>query len=254
MAAREKATASLETAPAFAPNDFRAFERHKWSDPDANAERLVLKRKLQAMGEPVLAHLKAHGAELALRTSIHNPFKFNGNRVDALWFYLAPADTAKRPLRDLLGVEFAADTDANYVHANLVTAIDFTGITIGVRVHERAWWDVQNLKARATTREGAEEFARLLNEVKGGYALTLHDWKQKHVCGGIKWDDVLNVFRYCEPGKHRVHVQRFVSKDDPAALSPTLIQQVAAEFVTLLPVYRFILWSPDNNHLGMKRA
>ncbi len=254
MPAKTKATARLEDAPAFAQNDFRAFERHKWSDPEANPERLVLKRKLQSMGEPVLAHLQASGADLTLRTSIHNPFKFNGNRVDALWFYLAPGDSAKRPLRDLLGVEFASDTDANYVHANLVVAIDFAQVSLGLRVHERAWWDVQNVKARAGTREGAEQLANLLNGVTGGYALTLHDWKQKLECGSVKWDAVMNLFRYCEPGRHRIHVQRTLSKTDPRVTDPTLIQQVAAEFVTLLPVYRFILWSPDNNHLGMKRA
>lgn len=250
----KKPNADFAAAPRFAARDFLAFERHKWSEPECNAERLLLKRKLQGMGEPILCQLAAAGGELTLRTSIHNPFTFNGYRVDSLWLYLAPSDKAKKPLKDLLGVDFAADTDASYVHANLFLEIDFNGLNMGLRVHERAWWDTQNAKSRCGERAGAEEFARVLNGVAGGYALTLHDWKQKYPCGALKWDDVMNFFRYCVPGQHRLMVTKSIPKGDPRVESAELLPAVAAEFATLLPVYDFLLWSPERSFLGMKRA
>lgn len=241
----------LEDLPPFTGADFLAFERRKWSNPDCNGERLVLKRKLHAIGEPLRLAVKKAGEDLALRTSIHNPYVFNGHKVDNLRLYLAPADKAKKPLRDLLGVEFAPDTDASYVHANLVLAIDFDGLKIGIRVHERAWWDTQNMKGRCRDREGAEEFAAALNALPPTYVLTLHDWKREYRCGSIRWDEVLEFFRYFEPGTHRVRVTRDVPKDDPLATDPALFAEVATEFAAMVPLYRFILWSPENNRLGL---
>lgn len=249
----KRASVRLDELEPFTAQDFRAFERHKWADAEYNAERLQLKRKLHRIGEPLRAAVAAAGEDLTLRTSLHHPYVFNGHRVDSLWLYLAPADAAKRKLRDLLGVEFAADTDASYVHANFILAIDGAGLEMGLRVHERAWWDSQNAKGRCATREGAEEFARLLNDVPGGYALTMHDWKGSLPCGAVKWDGVLNYFRYFEPGRHRLRVVRTIPKDSPEAGDPGLFTRVAEEFQRMVPVYRFLLWSPENNHLGMRR-
>ncbi|MFH0945297.1 MAG: hypothetical protein V2A76_08885 [Planctomycetota bacterium] len=248
-----KKVLAFEQLPRIGEGDFRAFEPHKWRDPEYNAERLLLKRKLAVIGEALRAHLKRAGEELTLRTSIHNPYVFNGNKVDSLWLYLAPSDRAKQPLCDLLGVEFSADTDASYVHANLVLAVEFEGVKLGLRVHERAWWDTQNLKSICSSRDGAERFAGLLNGVEGEYALTLHDWKKEYRCAQIRWDDLLNYFRYFEPGTHRIHVSRRVPKGDLRLEEEGFYAQVAREFESLLPIYRFILWTPENNHLGMKK-
>lgn len=253
MPPRRKPAKSLAEAPPIAERDFLAFERHKWSDPEANPERLLLKRKLQAIGEGLNARLAVAGGDLTLRTSIHNPYTYNGNRVDSLWLYLAPSDKEKKALRDLLGVEFASDTDASYVHANLVLEIDYHGLNLGLRVHERAWWDTQNLKGRCSERKGAEEFAGLLDGVVGEYALRIHDWPAKHAVRGMKWDGLMGVLRHFEPGQHRLRIWRSIAKADPEWRDPAFYERVAEEFVSLLPVYRFIVWSPTNNFLGMKR-
>ncbi len=245
--------ARIEDAPPLEPRDFVAFEKHKWSNPEYNDERLRLKRKLQAIGEPVLAALTAAGGDLTLRTSIHNPYKFNGNKVDSLRFYLAPGDKAKKDLRDLLGVEFAEDTDASYVHANLVFAVDHEGLRLGLSVHERAWYDTQNLRNLCSTREGAERVTAALNGVPSTYAMMLHDWQKQYPCGGLKWDDLLAFFRYFEAGKHRIVVTRRIAKTSPEITSPEFYPSVVAEFTALLPVLDLITWRTTNNHLGMKR-
>lgn len=248
-----KAPPRLEDAPRLDPKDFLAFEKHKWSNPDYNDERLRLKRKLEAIGKAIHAALGPAGADLALRTSIHNPYKFNGNRVDSLRFYFAPGDKAKKELRDLLGVEFAEDTDASYVHANLVFAVDFEGVRLGITVHERAWYDTQNLRNLCSTRSGAEEFVAALNAVPPGYAMMLHDWQKRYPCGALKWDDMLEFFRYFEAGKHRITILRRIAKSDPEILAPEFFATVAGEFRSLAPVLAKILWRTTNNHLGMKK-
>lgn len=250
----KKKAANLDSAPLLEAKDFLAFERRKWSDPESNDERLRLRRKLQAIGEPIQAALEAAGEKLTLRTSIHNPYKFNGNKVDSLRFYLSPSDQAKRDLKGLLGVEFAEDTDASYVHANLICSLDFEGARVGLTVHERAWYDTQNLRNLCSVREGAERFVAALNGVPATYALQLHDWQKLYRCGQLKWDDAVQFFRYFEPGAHRIAVTRRLAKADPVLTSAGFATQLAQEFATLLPIYRLILWRPDNNHLGLRRS
>lgn len=247
-----KAPPRLEDAPRLEPRDFLAFERHKWSNPDCNDERLRLKRKLEAIGKAVHGALGKDGADLALRTSIHNPYKFNGNKVDSLRFYLAPSDKAKKELRDLLGVEFAEDTDASYVHANLVFTLDFEGVRMGISVHERAWYDTQNLRNLCAKREGAEAFVAALNRVPDHYVMLLHDWQKRYPCGALKWDDMLEFFRYFEAGKHRITIQRRIPKTDPEVFADGFYATVASEFLALTPVLEMILWRTANNRLGMK--
>jgi hypothetical protein len=243
----------LEDAPLLDPKDFLAFEKHKWHSDEYNAERLQLKRKLQIVGEAIAPLLAAAGGDFTVRTSIHNPYKFNGNKVDSLRFYFAPGDKAKKELRELLGVEFAEDTDASYVHANLVCTLDFTGIRVGLTVHERAWYDTQNVRGLCATREGAERFIAALNGVPPTYALKLHDWQKLYPCGSLKWDDMLAFFRYFEAGKHRITVLRELPKSTSEIYAPGFYASIAAELTTLLPVYRLVLWSTSNNFLGMKR-
>lgn len=250
MASRKKI--SLDDLEPFSERDFEAFQKHKWSDPEYNPERLRLKRKLATVGEPLRAAVARAGEKLVLRTSIHNPYVFNGNRVDSLWLYLSPADAAKKPLRDLLGVEFQKDTDASYVHANLVVEIDGAGLEAGLRINQKAWWDTQNIKGRCSRREGAEELANLLNQVGEPYALIMHDWQRTWPCGQLAWDDIMEFLRYFEPGTHRLRLVRRIERGDPLATSAGLFPELAREFEKLVPVYRFVLWSPDNNHLGMK--
>lgn len=248
-----KTVVRLEDAPKLDPKDFLAFEKHKWSNPDYNDERLRLKRKLETIGKAIHAALGELGADFALRTSIHNPYKFNGNRVDSLRFYLAPGDKAKKELRDLLGVEFADDTDASYVHANLVFTVDFEGVRLGISVHERAWYDTQNLRNQCSTREGAAAIVALLNQAPATYALMLHDWQKRYVCGALKWDDLLEFFRYFEAGKHRITILRRIAKNDPELGSDSFFATVASEFTALCPVLGKILWRTSNNHLGMRK-
>ena len=94
--------------------------------------------------------------------------------------------------------------------------------------------------------------ARLLSAVPASYALRMHDWQGGPRCGSVKWDQVNETFRHCEPGRHRLAVWRSVKKDDPALGDKAFLAGLAEEFASLLPVYDFLLWSPANNHLFRK--
>jgi hypothetical protein len=80
----------------------------------------------------------------------------------------------------------------------------------------------------------------------------LHDWQKRYVCGQLKWDDILEYFRYFVPGQHRLAVTRQIPKGAPELAEADFYPRIVAEFASLVPVYRLILWTTDNNHLGMK--
>lgn len=249
-----KKVPTLHEVQPLASADFLAFEPHKRRDPDYNPERLRLRRKLQRIGEALGGRLAAAGERLVVRTSLHHPFVHNRFHVGSLSVALSPPPALKRRLTRLLGVEFREETEAGFAHTNFVLEVDREGATAGLRVHEKAWWDAQNLRNRIADREGLEALRSLLDALPRHYALSLDRKGREWRPGEVRWDDLLAFFRALEPGVRRIWVARRVAAEDPFATSRAFLEEVAEEFVALLPLYRFITWSPENDHLRLGGA
>lgn len=93
----------------------------------------------------------------------------------------------------------------------------------------------------------------MLNDVPGGYASGLHDGQGDLPCGSEASGDLLDRMRSFEPGRQRLRVTRVLSKDRPECVWQALFIERAEQFRMPLPGYRFIAWSPANDHLGMGR-
>ena len=244
--------ATDESAPKahFLDADFDTFAPHKHRDELFNEERRRLKGRLKLMGERVQKHLKKKKLPLELRTSLSHPYTYNGFKVDSMWFYLARPAKDRRALKDLMGPELGQDLDPNYLHLVLAVAIDHTHIEIAFRIHERAWWDTQNLKNKCEGREGAQAFAETLNPLEG-FSMFIHDWKKEYPCASASWGDIGTFMMYFKPGEHRLTIRKRIPRGDPRAVSAELIDEAAEWFEKGIPLYRFVSWSPENNHLGL---
>src|SRR5687768_4907923 len=95
----EKSFADLapkyETFPGFVARDFAAFEKRKQRDPQSNGERLLVKRKLAALGPPIAAALAAAGLEVEAKTSLSHPYTYNGFKVESMWVYFGRGEGLK---------------------------------------------------------------------------------------------------------------------------------------------------------------
>ena len=228
--------------------DFERFRPELQKNPEYNAERLEVRRKLEGIGKHLVKTLSAKGVALTSRASLHHPYKFNRFRVDSQWVYLSRDPKARKAIQRILGVDLGKDLDQNYVHVLLVLEVHEHGLEIALRVHKGAWWDGENLKRKTVAQEAREQFAATLHGVPA-FGLRIHDFRTVHACESITSGEIQQTLKYYTPGEHWLHIARAVSRDDPLVSDPAFLERVTEEFCALLPVYRYIAWGPKNNHL-----
>lgn len=230
------------------PTDFERFRPEVQANPEYNAERLAVRRKLDAIGKALAQRLGSAGAALTSRASLHHPYRFNRFKVDSQWVYLSRADKERRQLQRILGVELGQDLDQNYRHTLLVLEIHQHGLEMALRVHKDAWWDGTNLERKCVRAPERERLAALLREL-AGFGLHIHDFRNIHTCSSITSEELSETLRYYKPGEHWLHIEKEVPRDSTLVVADDFLAQLGTEFERLMPVYRFVAWSPENNFL-----
>ncbi len=240
----------LGKAVCFEEGDFHALSEPSARDPDANARRLSARRKLLTLAKATAQAAASAGTRLECRTSLHHPHAFNGMRVRRLWAYLIRPKADKRRLRSVLGPELGRDLDAAYRNAYLCLALEAEALEVSMRIHPDAWYDGQNLKHRLE-REGVGGWLVELNALSG-FRLRLHDWKGEWRCGELEPEMLEEFLSYYTPGEHALAVERrwpAPAGSRGAAIEPEAADELRAELLRLLSLYRFTAWSPTNDHL-----
>src|SRR5262245_20132376 len=203
--------AAAEPPTSFAASDFRAFEKEKWRNEAWNGDRLIVKRRLLALGKSLQDALKPAGLDLVARASLHHPYTFNAYCVSEMWTYLSRK--SRGALKMLFGEDLGKDLDPNYVQLLLLLSIDFDGVGLALRIHPQAWWEGQNVKNKCADETRLLEFRALLNALDG-FVLSIHDYKKEYRCGKLFRDDVSTFFQYYTPGNHWLNLRRRWAKDD----------------------------------------
>ena len=244
--ARRKTTTLTELR--FLPTDFERFRPELQRDPIHNAARLEVRRKLESLGKHLSEALAGKKLAFTSRASLHHPFRFNSYQVNSQWVYLSRAEKERRDLKRLLGVELGKDLDQNYVHVLLVLEIHHQGLGVALRVHKDAWWDGENLKRRARHSVAGAELATALRGLPG-YGLKIHDHRRIHECPSMTAAELVETMKYYTPGEHWINIHRQIPRDDPYVTEEGLLGRIENEMRILLPVYRLIRWTVDNNFL-----
>jgi hypothetical protein len=253
MAEQNKEPAALKGSVVFEQWDFACLSPRHERSPEVNDRRLNARRRLLTLGKAFVKQAKADGLALDVRTSLHHPHTFNGNRVRRLWAYVTRAKSEKTRLRKVLGRDLAKDLDSAYRNAYLCLAIEHDRLEVSLRIHPDGWYDGQNL-ANRVKREGLEGWLALLRELEG-FQLRLHDWKGEWRCGPDLSAEALEEFlRFWTPGEHQLVVDRRwpVQAQGPtleAATAEGVGEVLVAELARLVPLYRYAAWSEESDHL-----
>ena len=254
MTKQDTEPAPLAGGVEFEEWDFASLASAHERDPEWNDRRLNARRRLLTLGKAFAKQTKtATGLALDVRTSIHNPHGFNGNRVRRLWAYVTRAKAEKTRLRKVLGRDLAKDLDSAYRNAYLCLALEHDRLEVSLRIHPDAWYDGQNLKQRVEA-EGVEGLLEVLTSLEG-FQLRLHDWKGEWRCGPTLTREHLEEFlRFWTPGEHQLVVDRRwpVPADGvarQAACGSGVGEELLAELGRLLPLYRYGVWSAESDHL-----
>jgi len=242
--------------PALAPfeeGDFHALSEGLSRDPQYNDRRLVARRKLGTIAQAAVARIAEDSGgelELAQRTSLHQPHAFNHMRVRRLWAYICRGKAEKTRLKRVIGAELAKDLDAAYRNAYLCVALEAEALEVSLRIHKDAWYDGQNLLNRLKA-EGLEGWRAQLNRLDG-FRLRMDDWKGEWPCGRLGVDRIEEYLRYYKPGDHSLTVEcRFPAPAGArgAVLSADVPEGMVEELARLVPLYRFMVWSAESDHL-----
>ena len=186
MAKEDTEPTPLKGRAVFEPWDFESLAEGRARSSEFNDRRLAARRRLLGLGKAFVPRAKALGTSLEARSSLHHPHAFNGGAVRRLWTYITRAKGEKSKLRGVLGRDLAKDLDSAYRNAYLYLALEPTGFEVGLRIHQDAWYDGQNL-AKRVAAEGHRPWLEILGQLDG-YQLRLHDWKGEWRCGELDRD------------------------------------------------------------------
>lgn len=232
----------------FAPTDFERFHPDLQRNPEYNAARLEIRQKLDAFGKRLAKKLTAPELAFTSRASLHHPYRFNAYRVESQFVYLSRADKERRKIKSILGVDLGKDLDQNYVHVTLCLEIHHHGLEIALRVHQQAWWDGENLKRQIATEPGRERVAEALRQAVG-FGLRIHDHRSHLSCEAIDGNVLREKLAFYKPGDHWLHLEKSIARVDAFVTEPGLEERLVAEFERLIPAYRTIRWTEENNAL-----
>lgn len=233
----------------FRPEEFRLFEDRHRGDETLNAKRLAVRKRLQSIGEAAQAALGAAGLSLERRESLHHPFHVNHHRVVAQWTSLLRDAKARRAFARAVGPDLGKDVDPGHANLAFFVAIDEAGLQFGLRLGVEAWYDAQNFVNRAARNEAeSDRWREALREARGCF-VRIHDFESRFAAETLTRDQARDLFKYFRVGTHRLVVARAVGKDDPLATAADFLEEAVAGLRALAPVYAFMAWSPENDHL-----
>ncbi|MGC6487082.1 MAG: hypothetical protein ACON4Z_05525 [Planctomycetota bacterium] len=231
---------------AFLERDFKAYERHRQDDPEYNALRLSVRRKLKAIADKVKKEAKALGTDMGAQAGLHHPYTFNSYRVKEQRAYLCRGAKERKKLAAFFGDALGKDAETHYIQTVLEVCLDDQVVEAALRIHPQAWWDGENLKKQLLHDAAAmEEFCVQLKALPGGFNLKLHDWRADHWCASVTPGAVKELMQHYTPGEHWLHVQRQLPKEDALEMGGEADAWVRSSLLSLLPVYRMILWDPS---------
>jgi hypothetical protein len=198
----------------FVPGDFLVFEPHKQRDALYNEARRRVRAKLGALGKFAAKEVAARtGVRFDTKTSLNHPYSYNAYKVDAQWFTLYRPKSERGPLQAILGSEFKDDLDPSYQHV------------------------------QSPQRERLSEALKPL----AGYLLRIHDFQKHYRCEEMTPGMLATFAQYMKPGEHRFTLWRDWPDTAPELAGEGCPAFVVEELSRLVPAYRSIAWSPENN-------
>ncbi|MEC7583475.1 MAG: hypothetical protein VYE77_04095 [Planctomycetota bacterium] len=230
---------------AFLERDFLAYERHRQDDPEYNALRLSVRRKLKSLADAVQKEAKKLGTDLSGQAGLHHPYTFNSYRVREQRAYLCRSAKERKKLASFFGEALGKDAETHYIQTVLEVCLDDQIVEAALRIHPQAWWDGEHLKKKLLNDDAQmQQFCELLRALPPGFHVKLHDWRKDHWCQQARPAEIAEMLEHYTPGEHWLHVQRQLPKEDALTMGPEAEAWVKASLLSLLPIYKLTLWVP----------
>lgn len=242
----------------FSASEFDAYAPPRASSNAFNRPRLEAREKAMALGRVMQADANALGLALELRASDEHPSLWNKRSVTAQWVFLWRDAEARRALESLLDggrslQSTLSDPTPFFRHAFLALHVDGVGVEVSLRVHGDAWVDARNLRARCASPEGRAELVAAIRALPEDFVLGVTDAARVPVrdVTDATLDEALAA--WSQPTQWWSvgwPLSRAVVLDQAGALE----EPILAAFRALVPIYRLVAWSRDNDLIAVDTA
>lgn len=242
---------------ALTSRDFEAYLPEKATSNAFSRPRLEVKQRVFAWGRDVVQRLAEQGISVDVHATDEHPSLRNKRRVEEQWVFFWRDPEARAAIEPLLEqgrhLAEAIDDPSPYTrHAFLGLRLDSKAISVWFAVHPDAKIDVENL--RALLAEGAahlaEDLAKALRALPDQFEIRAAD----HVpCAEATPEILVRLLAQAAEGGVPLTIGWSVPKDTALEHAEILDDQLEDAIIALLPVYKLIAWSPENDHVGVER-
>ena len=240
--------------------DFEAYTEDKWSSNLYNRPRMKVRDKLNALGHHVHKELTGAGHALSFELNDFRPNVFNGRCVDAQWlFFNRPEDEKKKLFavidREKSIAENFSDPAHHKRHVMLGVRVHAEGLDVMLGLHRNAGVDVRNSVTRLEDEWERERLAMLalgLAETPAG-RVTL-DLKGAPLAELSVAAVQARLKALAEGSADWLTFGERYAPTDARLLGESFKHHLTELFAALMPLYRFVAWSSENDHITLREA
>ncbi len=238
----------------FSAEDFDAYLPEKWSSNMFTLKRRRVKDQLELIGRELAGVFAQADLNLVAHLSDDHPSLWNRKQVSCQWLFFSRDLSARRELEEIIDTEKTLaqtleDPTPLYKQIFIGVSVDREVLQAGVRLHYDAWVDRRNLLTLLADGKGAEAFSELCGGLPEEFVM------------GLDGDELTGV-RRLDSSRLAGFISRFVEgramffglripRDEAIALGPGSLETIKSTVASLIPVYRFMAWSPENDAVSM---
>jgi hypothetical protein len=255
--------------PGFTAADFDAYQPKKWKSNVFNRERLEVKQKLVALGRELQGSMLApDGSPLAAEPSVEHPALWNHKQVEAQHLWFSRNEGARKELDAIIarGQSIASmieDPSPQRNHLFLAVTLGEQALELSLKLHPDARVDRENLERKCDDHFEREKLLHLLRGLGDGFrtgiipdvvsVTELDEGKLLELVAAVAKGATPQPLTLGAPQK-LFYVGRAIPRADAVAAAGAVVDEAKKTLQALLPVYRFIAWSRDNDFLSIKEA
>ncbi|MEE2789984.1 MAG: hypothetical protein VX589_21760 [Myxococcota bacterium] len=228
----------------FEDKDFEIYQPKCWSNNRFNLDRMKTKERVRTLAESLGSVLELEGLRLEATSEV--PSIWNSREVREQWAFYVRDDQARKYLQPVIAhrMDLAEriKAPADYLkHIFFGVRIDQGGLEISLRLSQYALVDVDNMLGRIETEQA--ELEALLTGLGDGYTID---------------GEAVTVSRFMTGLRELSQGQRawlilgcILEKADVVEAGEEINARAASIASALEPIFRFCMWSQDNDHLAV---
>jgi hypothetical protein len=255
--------------PGFTAADFDAYQQKKWKSNVFNRERLDVKQKLVALGRELQGTMLApDGSPLAVEPSVEHPALWNHKQVEAQHLWYSRNEGARKELDAIIdrGKSMASmidDPSPQRNHLFLAVTLGEQALELSLKLHPDARVDRENLERKCDDHFEREKLLHLVRGLGDGFraGITPNLLPVGELDEGKMLELVAQLAKGASPqaltlgAPHKLlYVGRAIGRDAAVAAGSGVVDEARATLQALLPIYKYIAWSRDNDFVSIKEA